>query len=257
MRRTYVYSISLLMILFSFPRIVNSQDTLLIPLKIKLGVEVSGPVTYFSDKNILNEEAYISVDLNEKKSLFLSVGYLNFKYSQYNYEYLNKGSFIRAGIDFNLLEPDKSRGKYWAGIGLHYGLSLFSSQIPTFYKENYWGLETSSIPRRTYSGHFVEVSPGVRAEIFKNFSMGWSISLRLLLYTGTGKDLRPIYFPGFGNGAKSIATGLSYFIVWNIPYKKIRVIMKKAEPEEDENTEKTGNEQQNSGNRQQNSGNKP
>jgi len=250
MRRTYVYFISLLFILFSSLIQVDAQDTILIPLKIKVGLEVSGPAIYFSDKNILNTEGYIAVDINEKLSVVLGAGYLNYKYSQYNYEYLNNGKFLRTGVDFNLLNPDKSLGKYWAGIGLRYGLSVFTSEVPSFQQENYWGTTSSSIAKKTNWGHFVEVSPGVRAEVFRNFSMGWTISLRMLLYTGTGKDLRPIYFPGFGSGGKTVSKGINYFIVWNIPYKKINVIMKKEVPEVSEDTETTGNRQQTTGIRQ-------
>jgi len=44
----------------------------------------------------------------------------------------------------------------------------------------------------------------------------------------------PIYFPGFGNGTKRVSTALNYFIVWNIPYKKIKVILKKEVKEDTE-----------------------
>jgi hypothetical protein len=138
-------------------------------------------------------------------------------------------------------------GRYWAGIGLRYGLSRFTSEIPSFTQENYWGPVTSSIAPSVNWGHFLEVTPGIRAEIFSNVSVGWSISLRMLLYSGTGKELRPVYFPGFGNGVKTISTGLSYFITFNIPYKRIRVITQKEEPEEDEESDDTENGQQNSG----------
>ena len=177
-------------------------------------------------------------------SATFGAGYLNFRYSQYNYNYLNTGIFIRAGVDFNLLKPDKSMGKYWGGIGLRYGISLFNSEVASFQRDNYWGTTISSIAPQTNWGHFIEVSPGVRAEIFRSFSIGWTISLRMLLYAGTGKDLRPIYLPGYGNGTKTISTGLNYFIVWNIPYKKINVIIKKEEPEETEDTGVKGNTQQ-------------
>ncbi len=50
-------------------------------------------------------------------------------------------------------------------------------------------------------GHFLEASPGVRAEVLNHFSIGWSVSLRMLLYTSTGKNLRPVYFPGYGDGS--------------------------------------------------------
>lgn len=239
MWRTLVYSINLLLFLICSLTNIHGQDTIPIPLKIKIGMEVVGPAMYYSDKNILNTEAYISVDLDERRSVMVAAGYLNFKYKQYNYEYQNKGVFVRTGIDFNLLKPNKSLGKYYAGIGLRYGMSRFNSEIPYFEKEDYWGKTTSSISRKTNWGHFLEVAPGVRAEIFKNFSMGWSISLRMLLYSGTGKDLRPVYFPGFGNGTKTISSGISYFIVWNIPYKKINAIMKKDVPEETEEGDET------------------
>jgi hypothetical protein len=250
MRRTSAYFTSLLFIIISSLDITQAQDTIIFPLKIKVGLEVSGPVIYYIEKTNLSTEGYISADINEKLSAVLGGGFLNYKYSQYNYEYLNKGTFLRAGVDFNLLKPDKSMGKYWAGVGIRYGISRFSSEFPTFQKENYWGIASSSISKKTYWGHFIELSPGVRTEILRNFSVGWTVSLRMLLYTGTGKDIRPIYFPGFGNSAKSFSFGLNYFIVWNIPYKKINVIIKKEVPEETDDTGKTGDGQQAAGTRQ-------
>jgi hypothetical protein len=240
MLRTYVYIISILLLLSCRLTNLHAQDTITVPLKIKVGVEVSGPAIYYSNKNILNAEAYISLDLNERQTVMFAAGYLNYKYSQYNYTYINKGSFVRAGMDFNLLKPDKSQGKYWAGIGLRYGISRFNSEVPHFEKTDYWGKTSSSIASKINWGHFVEVSPGVRTEIFNHLSIGWSISLRMLLYSGTGKDLKPVYLPGFGNGTKTISTGISYYLVWNIPYKKIKVILKKEVPAEEEETNDTG-----------------
>ena len=243
MRRICAYFISILtMILCSFSQ-VKSQDTLFIPLKISAGIEVLGPVTYFIEKNALSVEGYISADLNEKISVVLGAGYLDYEYSQYNYTYLNNGFFLRIGTDFNLLKPKKSLGKYWGGIGLRYGLSHFEWEVPLLRQSNYWGEASSSIPASKNWGHFIEASPGMRAEIFRNFSMGWSINIRMLLYTGNTNGLKPIYFPGFGNAEKRFSTGFSYFIVWNIPYKKIRVITKKEEPEETEETDETNKNQ--------------
>jgi hypothetical protein len=253
MWRTFAYFINLLLLMTWSLIQVHAQDTIPIPLKIKVGLEVSGPAIYYSDKNIFNEEGYISVDLDEKRSVVLAAGYLNFKYSQYNYTYLNHGSFVRMGMDFNILKPDKSKGIYWAGIGLRYGLSRFNSETPSFEKDNYWGTVSSSIAQKTNWAHFAELTPGVRAEIFNHFSIGWSISVRMLLYSGTGKDLRPVYFPGFGNGTKTFSAGIGYYLVWNIPYKKINAILKKEAKEDNEDTNPNGTNDTNStsGNGQQ------
>ncbi len=210
MKRTYAYFISFLIL--TVPGLTKGQDSLLFPLQLKAGIEISGPVIYLTDKNNLSIEGFVSFDRNEKIAFVVEGGYLDYKYSQYNYDYRSKGSFARAGIDFNLLLPEISKSKYWAGIGLRYGVSVFNSETPSFHHENYWGTATSSIPQRISWGHFIEVAPGVKTEVFKNFSLGWNIRLRMLISGGAGKDLRPIYFPGFGSSGKSTSAGISYSV---------------------------------------------
>jgi hypothetical protein len=250
MRRIFAFFINLqFLLIIAVPRL-NAQDTIIYPLKIKVGLEVSGPVIYAIEKNNLIAEGYISADFTEKYAAVLNAGYADYSYSQYNYEYLTNGIFVRAGIDINLLNPKKSMGKYWVGTGFRYGISHFTSEVPGFAKETYYGTVISAVEPRTDWVHFLEFSPGVRGEVFNNFSIGWTISVRMLLFSTTSKDLRPIYVPGFGNSAKILSAGMSYFICWNIPYKKRRVIIRKEEPEEPEDTENTGT----SGTRQQGSG---
>jgi hypothetical protein len=252
MSKIFLYIINPVLVLFFLrgaaaaqkPETVEIPDTVVtIPLKIRAGIEISGPVIYFTDKKILNAEGYVSADLNEKLGLFIGSGFSDYKYSQYNYEFLNKGIYFKAGIDFNLLKPEVAMGKYWAGIGIRYGLSFFTSETPSFSHDNYWGTAQSSLSQKKSTGHYLEVSPGFRAELFKNFSIGWSISLRKLLYPGIKRDIRPIYFPGYGTAGESFSAGIGYFIAWNIPFKEIKVPVKKEEPEEpeDEKAETPGN----------------
>jgi hypothetical protein len=244
MRRIFAYIISLVALIFQTNPQAKGQDTLQIPLRINIGIEAIGPVSYFIDKKTLSLEGNVMVNLNEKYSVSASVGYLDYNYSQYNYQYLSNGLFAKAGVDINMLKPKKSMGIYWGGLGLRYGISRFRWEVPRISQSNYWGKAYSSLPPSNNWGHFLEISPGMRAQFIKNISMGWSVNLRMLLYTGTSEGMKPIYFPGFGNAGNRISTGFSYFIVWNIPYKKIRVIIKKEEPEEEEDTEDMNNQQQ-------------
>ncbi|MBN2665356.1 MAG: hypothetical protein JXR67_02510 [Bacteroidales bacterium] len=232
MRKISVYFISLFLIL-DLPGIM-AQDTILFPLKIRAGFDIIGPGIYMSDKNNLNMEGFLSFDRNEKMAYIVEGGYSNFNYSQYNYDYTSTGTFARLGVDLNLLKPDKALGLYWAGIGLRYGLSLFSSETSSLSYENYWGEMTSSIPSKKMTAHFLEVAPGVRTEVFKNLSMGWTIRLKLLISGGGGKDIRPISIPGYGNGGRTTNAGISYFITWNIPYKTKTVIIKPELPDEED-----------------------
>jgi len=240
MRRIFVYFINLLLVFTFCPREAKSQDTIQFPLKIKAGIEVAGPLYYLIDKNNFILEGYISFDMSEKIAPALNIGYSDYGYIQYNYNFRINGIFMRPGADFNLLAPQKTKGKYYMGLGVRYGLSIFNSEYPSFHQENYWGNTTSSIPAETALGHFVELSPGVRTQIFKHITIGWNISLRFLLSAGT--EIKPVYMPGFGDATKTFSPGLGYFISWNIQYKTKKVILKKEEPEEEEEPANTGSQ---------------
>ena len=84
-------------------------------------------------------------------------------------------------------------------------MSFFTSETPSFSHENYWGISNSSMNHLTSRGHYLELSPGFRAELFNNFSIGWSVSLRRLIYPGSKKDIRPIYIPGFGSAGRNLS----------------------------------------------------
>jgi hypothetical protein len=238
MRRIYAYFISLLFSLSAAG--LDAQDTIYYPLKIRAGFDLVGPGIYIYDNDHLNLEGYLSFDKSEKMSIVLEGGYVDYKYSQYNYEYHSNGFFGRAGIDFNFLKPEISKGRYWAGLGLRYGLSIYDNETPMYDQDNYWGTFTSSIPLSSGTGHFIEVTPGFRTELLRNLSLGWTVRLKLLISGGGGKDLKPIYLPGYGNGGKNATIGISYYISWNIAYKTKRVITKPVEVEEPEETEEEG-----------------
>jgi hypothetical protein len=248
MKRIYLYITSLpfLLLCFNAGAQDKAQDSVIFPLKLRAGIEVSGPVIYLTDKRNKSFEGYFSADLNEKYAVYLAGGYSDFKYSQYNYDYQSTGAFFRTGVDINFIKPETSMGKYWGGLGIHYGVAVFSSETPRFSTVNYWGTSTSSISRQSNWGHYIEVSPGFRAELFKNFSIGWTVNLRKLLFFKTKNDIRPIFIPGYGDGGKKFSSGIGYYIVWNIPFKKIRVAIKQEPPEEPEEPQENETQGQNS-----------
>lgn len=242
MKRISAYFISIVAMTVFGSASLMAQDTVYVPLKIRTALELSGPIKSFFDNNILATEANVSLDISEKRAWMLGGGYVNYNFSQDNseskangiYDYKASGIFLKAGMDFNLLGPKKSQGKYFTGIGLHYGLSRFTSEVPSIKTENYWGPFETSVPSRSGIAHFVEATPSVRAELFRNVSIGWNINIRALISSGTGSDLRMLYLPGFGDAGKKVSTSLSYFITWNIPYRTKRVIILPPPPEEDE-----------------------
>jgi len=212
------------------------DSIVVVPLKIRAGAEITGPVIYFIDKSLLSIEGYVSADINEKISVMLGGGFADYNYSQYNYEFKTRGPFFEAGADYNLLRPEVAMGKYWAGAGIHYGLTRFTYETPSFKHDNYWGSVSSSLSGHSNWGHYLEISGGFRADLIRNISIGWLVSIRKMIYTGADKDNRPIYYPGYGSGGRTLSYGINYYISWNIPYREIKVKIKPEpveEPEED------------------------
>ncbi|HVN57305.1 MAG TPA: DUF6048 family protein [Bacteroidales bacterium] len=220
MKKTYAYSISLLLLLI--PAFLKGQDTIPVPMNIKVAGDIFGPLYSIYDNKNRTLEGFISVDIDTGKSVVLEGGYLSYEYRQNNfyYDYLSHGAFIQAGIDFNLLKPGTALGKYYAGIGLRYGLSIFTQQVPSFSGVNYFGTYTGSVSSKSFTAHFLEICPGIRTELFSHFEIGWSIRLRFLVHSGTGNDMKAIYVPGFGNATKVFSPGINYYLLISIPYKK-------------------------------------
>jgi hypothetical protein len=240
MGRISVYITSAVLVLSGFTLRSPAQDTVQFPMKVRIGLEAAGSAKYFYERDKLNLEATVSADLNEKYSFVFNAGHSDYSYSRYRdssflmYDYRTEGFYFRTGFDINLLKPKKSQGKYAVGFGLRYCLSHFTYNIPNITHENYWGKYQASVPSTDEWAHFIEISPFVRAEIIKNLSLGWTISLRKMIDPGTGQHLKPVYLPGYGNGSKSFSPGISYFIIWSIPFKTKRIIIQPEEEEEEE-----------------------
>jgi len=211
-----------------------SQDTVTIPLHFRAGLDISGPILHFLNDDIITYGVLGSMDLNQAISLNAGLRYTTFSAVEYNYNFSSHGTSVVIGADYNFMKPRAAQGRYYAGIGLRYGLSFYSQEASDIKYTNKWGEGVSSMPLSHHTGHFFEITPGVRAELFNGVTIGWNVYMRLLISAGAGKDLNPIWMPGFGDSSSRMTTGAEYYVCFSIPYKKIKVIIKPKREEEDE-----------------------
>ncbi len=237
-KQTCIFFISLF--LLGSPAVL-SQDTVTVPLHIRAGFDISGPVLKLVDRDLISYGVLGSVDINSAVAVAAGFRYSSFRSSSVLYDFNSRGLSITAGADYNFIKANVAKGKYYAGIGMRYGLSFYSEEAPMITYTNEWGTGETSVPAAMHTGHFLEITPGVRAEIFPGMTIGWNLYMRLLISTGAGKDLKPVWMPGYGAGTRGMATGAEYFVSISIPYKKIKVFIKpRVQQSEDE--EETGNE---------------
>ena len=234
-KRTCIFFISLFLLAGS--RAV-SQDTVTVPLHVRAGFDISGPLLKMVNKDLISYGIMASADINSSLSLSMGVRYSSFSSSQFIYEFSSRGTSIVAGTDYNFIKANVSKGKYYAGIGLRYGLSFYSEEATMIRYTSGWGVGEASMPRARHTGHFLEITPGVRTELFPGVTIGWNLYMKLIISAGAGRDLKPVWMPGYGAGTSGMTTAAEYYVSFSIPYKKIKVIIKpKAEQPEGEDEE--------------------
>jgi len=235
-KKTCIFFISLL--LLAGGRAV-SQDTVTVPLHIRAGFDLSGPVVKLINNELISYGVLASADMNSALSLSAGLRYSSFHRQQHNYDFSSRGTSIVAGVDYNFIKSNTAQGKHYAGIGLRYGLSIYGEEASMIKYTNEWGAGETSLPLSHHAGHFLEITPGVRTELFPGVTIGWNLYMRLMISAGAGKDLKPVWMPGYGAATRGMTTGAEYYISISIPYKKIRVIIqpKTQESEGDEEGE--------------------
>ena len=89
-------------------------------------------------------------------------------------------------------------------------------------KDPVWGDESpvqfTDIPCHAV---WAEAVAGVRAEIAKNFYMGWSLRYKYPIYKGPIANGGPWYVPGLGSSTKA-AFGATYTITYYLNFNKRR-----------------------------------
>jgi len=197
---------------------------------ISVGVDLIQPIRKLVGSEYYGFEAMGTVNLKGRFFPTLEMGYGKSDMTDESKGIMYKASapYTRIGFDYNFLYK-KAHGNQVL-VGLRYGFTSFSYDIVDPYDGNFalnanieddvWG---DMIPY-SHTGmkstmHWIELSAGVRAKVWKQFYMGWSLRFRYKLSASTGEYGDPYYVPGFGKyGSNTI--GVTYHLIYQLPFKK-------------------------------------
>ncbi len=214
----YIYKILTFSILSFYGLVASGQEDTTRTVGPRFGIDISRFAMMPLIPEIRTFE--FSADIEIKTNLYpvFEAGFSAISFSDTNYSYEGSGIFFRAGIDYNVLELEKHNDYSMGFIGVRYGLSLnqFSADniiIP----DPYWGNLNTSIAGQSGQNHWLEIVAGIRAEVFKNFFMGWSLRGRIMVYKSTFDQMIPYYVPGFGDPARRASWDINYSIYYKIP----------------------------------------
>lgn len=235
MRKTLKYSFNGLALL-----------ALMLPLHAQDGMRVRGPrigydlasltLLYFDPDRMVYT---ISVDYELQQDIYpvVELGYQHVKINRENYLYKSNGLFARVGADVNLLNYNKQVDVYeMLYVGGRYGLSLFDQQADNIYVPGaYWGdFNDGDVGPQSIHAQWISLVGGMRAEVFRNFFMGWSVFMNIRFFQSGAEGMVPYNIPGFGKGANRVAVSFNYSLSYRIPVQrytpKIKVGKKKSRP---------------------------
>ena len=141
--------------------------------------------------------------------------------------FTTNGSYFKVGFDYNAFENwlDMENMIY---TGMRVGFSSFDHQVNSFkiYENNgnYYG-QTLIDQGDKFSGQtasWVEIIGGVKAELFNNLYLGFSVRLNYLISNKEPEGFANLYIPGFNRTYDGkFGAGFNYTLSYFIPiYKK-------------------------------------
>jgi hypothetical protein len=193
---------------------------------IRVGVDLHRLSRSLYDDKFRGFEAVADYRLTKKIYAAGELGTVDFTVDDDQVNFTTKGSYFKIGFDYNAYENwlDMENMIY---TGIRYGFSSFSQNLNSYsiYDKNAYFDEVIVYPNQKYSSlsaHWVEILGGIKAEVFDNLFLGFSVRLNVLLTDKKPTNFDNLYIPGFNRTYDgSFGVGFNYTVSYFIPlYKK-------------------------------------
>ena len=185
-----------------------------------VGIDVAGLASKVLGGDLMSAEASLQANLKNRYFPVVELGYgtIDTTDDETDIHYKASAPYLRLGADYNVFY----RKPYLPGyltVGLRYGFTSFEYdvQAPPLTDPNWGG---TSIPV-DFQGvksnvHWAEAVVGLKANVLKNFYMGFSVRYRMRLSMTKHENSEPYQIPGFGKGKNNF--GIAYNLVYKLPF---------------------------------------
>ena len=203
-----------------------------IPIKtdrygVRVGVDLYKLTRALYDKDYKGIEFVGDYRLTKKYFLAAELGNENKTTDDDRLNFTTKGSYLKAGFDYNAYENWLDMENI-ISIGMRYGFSTFNQQLNSYriYNANPYFGEVPVIPSGKkfdgLSASWIEVVAAVKAKVFNNVFVGFSLRLNRLVTNKEPENFSNLYIPGFNRTYDGdFGVGFNYTVTYFVPiYKK-------------------------------------
>ncbi|MCY1485377.1 hypothetical protein D3C87_60450 [compost metagenome] len=225
-----IFNLALVLISLSAAAQEKKPDTIVPKIErygLRVGADLYKIARSIYDKDYKGFEITGDYRLTQKIYIAGEIGNENKTTDEPQLNFTTKGTYFKAGFDYNIY-------KNWLDmenmitLGMRYGVSSFSQELNsyTIYNPNPYFDETDVVTvSRKYNGlsaHWIEFVAGVKAEVFDNLFMGFTLRMNRLVSNKKPSDFDNLYIPGFNRTYDGdFGVGFNYTISYFIPiYKK-------------------------------------
>ena len=230
MKYTLKFIFSLALLCFSLLGTAQTRDTtkVVYPERygLRVGVDLHRLTKSLYDSNYKGLEVVADYRLSNRFYIAGEIGNEEKTVDDDRLNFTTKGTYFKVGFDYNSFENwlDMENMIY---VGMRYGVSSHSQTLNTYKiydPTNYYG-ETIITSGEKFDGlnaSWLEVIGGIKAEIFNNVYLGFSVRLNYLVKKKKPDNFDNLYIPGFNRTYDGkFGAGLNYSLSYFIPiYKK-------------------------------------
>ena len=176
---------------------------------LSVHADIGSPIVSLLGGFSRSYEVQLDVNLYRRLYPIFELGYATaHKDAMSGVIYDTKAPFFRFGVNYGLMKPFKDDGsvrslKCYPFVGVRYAMSPITYSISNILVEDpYWG--TSSVQESRNNLDYVgwcELLGGVRVDLFKGLTLGWSIRMKTLLHTSAPDKAYIWYVPGYGRSS--------------------------------------------------------
>lgn len=193
---------------------------------LRLGVDLHKIARTFYEKDYRGLEVVGDYRLTKKFFIAGEIGNEDKTIDDDRLNFTTKGTYFKVGFDYNSFENwlDMENMIY---VGMRYGISSFSHTLNTYKiydPTNYYGetIITSGAKFDNLNASWIEVIGGIKAELFNNLYLGFSVRLNYLVSNKKPTDFDNLFIPGYNRTYDGkFGAGFNYTLSYFIPiYKK-------------------------------------
>tara|TARA_B100001057_G_C22714043_1_gene897009 strand:- start:57 stop:773 length:717 start_codon:yes stop_codon:yes gene_type:complete len=228
-----IYNI-LLLILLPFIGISQVVDTVRVkpdwkPSRLHVGVDLSRLIgtAIKTHKNSVGG----MIDLDFHRFLFAVESGVEETSRIKTYKYTNQGTFLKWGIDYNLIPHNKYRNMI--SLGLRRAQSRFSDDLK-FKEENDWlGTQDLQFSNKNVTSNWTEILLRLNVRVWKPLLLGSVLRIKMMKNVYTPNQFISFDIPGWGRNWKSgtnektVNMGFSYYLIYNFSYREKKIPTRK------------------------------